>query len=293
MNGHNSARYIAETIESLLAQDHTNWELIFWDNQSTDKTREIVSSYPDPRILFYYEPIKMTLAQSRNLAIAKASGDWIAFLDCDDIWDSCKLSRQLEKAATSPLQNIGLVYCRTRSFSTRGDEGDTTYRYKDRLLPEGDIRRQLLLEGNIIPLVSAMASRRAIDAVGPIPEHLTFAEDYWLFLAIAKQFEVACVQEVYAHYRVHNQSYTYSNKLASHVEALEVFNTFGDDLPAADLKARRKIYATLIGLELLRITGKRVDGIKKIVLQGSYAFLIRGIGSHLYRKVVRRERPYA
>lgn len=291
MNGFNSARYLNDAIASLRQQTVADWEVVFWDNCSADETESIVRGYADSRLRFHRSPRPMSLAEGRNEAIRRARGQWIAFLDCDDLWEPDKLARQLHLATRHP--ELGLVYCRTRSFSARGDEGETTYRYADRPLPEGDVLRALLLEGNLIPIVSAMVSRRALDAVGPIPPHLTFAEDYWLFVAVASRFPVACVQDVCCHYRVHSGSATYRNKIASHREALEVMEAWGTVLSPAEFEARRRIYETLIGIEMFRLPGQRAAGLRRILGSGSLAFLLRGAASTAWRRLVRAQRPYS
>ena len=235
----------------------------------------------------------MPLAASRNAAIEQSHGPWLAFLDCDDLWLPDKLERQVGRISGVPDSEIGLIYGRTVSFSDRGDEGDTVYRYQGRPLPEGEIVRALLLEGNLVPMVSAMVSRRAYDAVGGIPDHLTFAEDYWLFTAIAASFKAACIQEVCCRYRVHEGSATYRNKLASHVESLEVLRHWGRLLDPAELRRRESVYHTLIGIEKIRSGAGALNGLADILARGSPGFLLRGAMSTGVRKFVRRHRPFA
>jgi len=284
---------LREAIDSVLIQTWTDWELVFWDNCSSDNSREIVESYNDPRIHFYCAPQKITLAAGRNAVIDRCNGEWIAFLDCDDIWLEGKLEKQMARVATSKQNNVGLVYTRTRSFSEQGDEGDTTYRYSNRALPEGFILQSMLSEGNLIPIVSAMISKEAITTVGPIPERLTFAEDYWLFTAIAAHFQVLCVQDICCRYRVHVGSATYSHKLESHQEALEVVQQWSHRMVPSIYKQRCAQYYTLIGIEHLRIKGRTLLGLREIFVKGSLPFLVRGAMTTLYRFWVKRQRPYS
>jgi len=294
MNGFNSAQYLPEAIESLLAQDFDHWELVFWDNCSEDESEQIVRDYQDKRIRFFRAPHRMPLAEGRNSAIKQARGAWLAFLDCDDLWASDKLSRQLARLANDKENStVGLIYTRTMSFSSRGNEGETTYRYHGRPLPEGHILRQLLLEGNLIPIVSALVSREAYDHTGGIPNHITFAEDYWLFVAVAERFRVLCVQETCCWYRVHEHSATYRNKLASHTESLEVLERWGGTLAPGEFRARKAVYHTLIGIENIRSQGKIATGIFEILFRGSLRFLIRGAISTYLRMHVQRQRPYS
>lgn len=291
MNGFNTARYLREAIDSVRAQTYPCWEIEYYDNLSADDSEDIVASFRDPRIRMHRAPRRLTLAEGRNEVIRLSRGEWIAFLDCDDEWLPDKLERQIARVAEDRIGNVGMVYARTMSFTARGDSGETSYRYVGRPLPEGDILRALLLEGNIVPIASAMVSRAACNAVGSIPSHLTFAEDYWLFTAIAARYRVLCVQDVLCRYRVHDGAATRHNKLASHREALEVLEHWTGRVAPAELAARRRVYHTLIGIELVR-AGRRLEGLREIAARGSVAFLTRGAMSTFMRRA-RGKRPYS
>ena len=95
MPNYNSAKYLKETIESVLAQTYQNWELLFVDDCSTDNSLEIVRSYQDARIKILQNERNSGAAISRNYALREAKGKWIAFLDSDDLWTPNKLSEQI------------------------------------------------------------------------------------------------------------------------------------------------------------------------------------------------------
>lgn len=96
MPSFNTGKYITETIESVLAQSYKNWELIIVDDCSSDNTDEIVSTYlSDDRIHYLKNEKNSGAAFSRNTALRKAKGKWIAFLDSDDLWMPEKLEKQL------------------------------------------------------------------------------------------------------------------------------------------------------------------------------------------------------
>ena len=96
MNCFNGEKFLNESINSLLNQTHKNWELIFFDNNSTDKSAKIVKKLNDKRIKYYRTNNKIKLGLARKKAIDKASGEFIAFLDTDDIWEKNKLTLQLK-----------------------------------------------------------------------------------------------------------------------------------------------------------------------------------------------------
>nr|WP_044977212.1 glycosyltransferase family 2 protein [Ruminococcus sp. HUN007] len=96
MPSYNTAKFIGESIQSVLDQTYTNWELIIVDDCSTDETDEIVKPYlVDKRIKYYKNKCNSGAAVSRNLALKEAKGRWIAFLDSDDLWKNDKLQKQI------------------------------------------------------------------------------------------------------------------------------------------------------------------------------------------------------
>lgn len=96
MPSYNTAKYIGNSIQSVLAQTYTDWELIIVDDCSTDNTDEIVNKYlDDKRIRYLKNEVNSGAALSRNYALREAKGRWIAFLDSDDLWHPKKLERQI------------------------------------------------------------------------------------------------------------------------------------------------------------------------------------------------------
>lgn len=117
INCFNGEKYLREAINSVLAQTYENWEIIFWDNQSTDSTREIVQGYEDERIHYYYAPEHTNLGEARNQAMKKANGDYIAFLDSDDWWAPDFLS---EGVSVIQQEHCAVYY--TNYFEVIGQE---------------------------------------------------------------------------------------------------------------------------------------------------------------------------
>lgn len=97
MPSYNTGKFIEETIESVLSQTYTDWELIIVDDCSTDNTDEVVAQYlSDTRIRYIKNEKNSGAAVSRNRALKEAKGKWIAFLDSDDLWLPEKLEKQIE-----------------------------------------------------------------------------------------------------------------------------------------------------------------------------------------------------
>lgn len=93
---YNSEKYIGDTIRSVLSQTHENWEMLIADDCSKDTTAEVIKRFDDPRIKYFKLDKNSGAAIARNEALERAKGDFIAFLDADDMWKPEKLSKQLD-----------------------------------------------------------------------------------------------------------------------------------------------------------------------------------------------------
>ena len=93
INCYNSEEFLKETLQSVLLQKNQDYEVIIWDNLSTDETVNIVRSFSDPKIKLYVSEIHTSLGFARNSAISKAKGLYLAFIDSDDLWSNDKLEK--------------------------------------------------------------------------------------------------------------------------------------------------------------------------------------------------------
>lgn len=96
MPSYNSGKFIAESIQSVIAQTHTNWELLIVDDCSTDNTIDTIKSFADKRIKLHILEKNSGAGVARNTAVNLAKGQYIAFLDSDDLWKPEKLEKQLQ-----------------------------------------------------------------------------------------------------------------------------------------------------------------------------------------------------
>jgi len=155
MNCYNSDKYLEEAIVSVLNQTYKNFELIFWDNQSTDNSAKIIQSYDDKRIKYFYAQEFTPLGEARNLAVSKANGEWISFLDSDDIWDKDKLFESMQEYnVASEHNNISLIYTKTIMIDEKGNQIGKYTRFDS-----GSIHDTLLKDGNFIVQSSIMVKK--------------------------------------------------------------------------------------------------------------------------------------
>src|ERR1035438_9559466 len=148
INVRNGASTLREALESVLRQTFDDWELIVWDDCSTDESAQIVAELKDHRIRYFLSPQETSLGKARSDAIRHATGAWLAFLDQDDIWLPHKLKKQMALADDT----IGLIYGRTVRFYPSGLERDYDQAHEFTLLPEGDIFKQLFTDSCFIAM---------------------------------------------------------------------------------------------------------------------------------------------
>lgn len=108
MNCFNGEKFLKRALKSIINQKYENWELIFWDNLSTDQSKNIFLDFKDKRFKYYCSEKFKRLYDARNDALKKCEGEYISFLDIDDYWYEEKLNKQIQLMEKN--KNIGLVY---------------------------------------------------------------------------------------------------------------------------------------------------------------------------------------
>ncbi len=139
MNCYNGEKYLREAIDSVFAQTYDAWEIVFWDNQSTDGSSDIVKSYDSEKIKYIYAPEHTSLYKARNLALEFCTCEYVAFLDCDDLWEPQKLEKQI--AVFEGDNNIVLVHSNTVFFNS--DNGYSRVANIE-VMPSGSIFKSLV-----------------------------------------------------------------------------------------------------------------------------------------------------
>lgn len=285
MNVHNGAATLRATLESALAQTFAEWELIVWDDCSTDDSARIVADFNDPRVRYLLSPEATQLGQARDAAIRQAQGEWLAFLDQDDLWLPHKLELQ-HKLASDP--EVGLIYGRTLCFFPNGGQRDYDQFHEFTPLPEGNIVAELLGKGCFVAMSSALLRRSAVSQFGGIPAHIRITPDYFLYLAICSRYSVRAVQQVVCRYRMHPGSMTRVYRRESFEETLRLVDDWRTHLAPAAFTRRRARISTALALEDLRRHGTHLRGLRRLIEDGSLIWLAGRPFVHLWRWIRRR-----
>jgi len=197
---YNRAELLPGAIDSVLAQTFKDYEIIIIDDGSTDGTRKVLSPYLlHPNIRYFYQDNKKQAA-AKNLGIQKAQGEYIAFLDSDDLWSPQKLALQVKALDDHP--EIAMVYSNQMIFRNSLDSGKIKYR--PGILKSGEIFYDLLMRKFYCSTPTILLRKSAIDAVGGFDESLRNALEDWEFtLRISKIFQIYCIDKPLIWRRIH------------------------------------------------------------------------------------------
>ncbi len=216
MNCYNGEKYLRQSIESVIEQSWTNWELIFWDNQSTDQSAKIFQSYEDPRLKYFYAPTHTFLYQARNYAIEKALGDFYAFLDVDDWWTLDKLEKQMPHFC-DPL--VGIV---CGNYWVKNELKNRKWLAQQRQSPQGWVLQDLLKE-YYVGLLTLMVRKTAFDGLDrPFDSRYHVIGDLDLVVRLSAIWKLAYVHDAIANYRIHESNETGRHRLR-HIQELEIW----------------------------------------------------------------------
>jgi glycosyltransferase involved in cell wall biosynthesis len=194
MNCYNGEKYLQEAIDSIYSQTYSNWEVIFIDNCSTDSSAEIAKSYNDGRLKYYKTEKNLPLGAARNWGIKFINGEFLAFLDTDDVWFSNKLEKQLKVIE----EDIAFVYGPVIQINENGDELRET-----KINKESNFKT--LLERYDINMHSTLINLRMVNV--KFNEKLSYCPDYELFMKIVSENnKFISTNTSLAKYRIHSNS---------------------------------------------------------------------------------------
>lgn len=215
---YNASNYLKYTMDSVFSQSYENWELIAIDDCSKDDSYEKLLKYSimDKRIKVYKNDTNLGVSKTRNKAVDLSSGNWIAFLDSDDIWSKDKLYKQIEIIK----KNICNFICTGLNFIDEDGNCLNGYGKVDQLITYKSIRRfnQIACSSVIIRKDLIENNRMGRDDIH---------EDYSTWINILKNGQIACgINEPLLVYRIRNSSRN-GNKLKSILKTYLVHRTTG------------------------------------------------------------------
>lgn len=205
---YNAMTYLPETLDSVLKQTFVDFEVLIVNDGSSDRIVTWASEITDSRVKLISQE-NQGLSAARNTGIIHAQGEYIAFLDADDLWEPTKLEKQVHCLDSKP--EVGLVYTWTLLVDRQlRSTGTVTASHT-----EGNVWEKLLLGDVIGSGSSAMIRRICFETVGLFDTELSSIEDCDMWVRIAARYPLAVIKEVLVYYRQHftNMSRDYNKMM--------------------------------------------------------------------------------
>jgi glycosyltransferase involved in cell wall biosynthesis len=214
LNCYNSAKFLKKSINSVIKQSYQNWELIIFDNCSNDNTKFEVLKFKKYKKIKYFKSRKLfNLYHARNLAIEKAKGSLITFLDADDWWLKDKLKFQVRYLDNNKLSNV--VYSNLFLFFEKKNKIKL---FSKKNLYNGDIT-QSLLDNFKMPILTTMI-RKKVFLKNKFDKQYNIIGDFDLFVRISLKEKIYSLQKPLAYYRIHESNMT-TKKIDLNIKELE------------------------------------------------------------------------
>jgi glycosyltransferase involved in cell wall biosynthesis len=209
---YNVQRFIRQALDSVLAQSYQDFEVLVIDDGSTDGTAEIAAEYGEPVRVLRQENAGPSAA--RNHGVREARGDFVAFLDADDLWRPEKLAEQMP--LFDDAGRVGLVYCRFQRMDAEGQPLPT----EPWPTPTGEVYYRML-ERSYVPASTPVVRASCFERAGTFPEDMSWAEDWHLWIRIARHYQFACADQVLVEHR-ETEGGLWSQTERAHQGVLEV-----------------------------------------------------------------------
>ncbi len=204
MNCFNGEIFLRESIESVLKQSYKNWELIFWDNKSTDKSLQIASSYQDERIKIFKDKEHTNLGKARKNAFQKAKGNYLAFLDVDDLWEKEKLKSQIK---IFDDKEVGISFTNTFYFSKKRKENLYSLKKKFK------INTNLLITNYPLSLNSIMIDINKLKTLEyDFDDNYNHICDFDLMVRLSSISKVQYLDKSLSAWRIHDNNESFKRK---------------------------------------------------------------------------------
>ncbi len=206
LNCYNGEKYLKHSLSSIKNQTYKNWELIFWDNRSTDNSKEILKSSKIKKLRYFLSKKHTTLYSARNLAIKKARGDYIAFIDSDDMWEKDKLEIQLKNFKD---KNTAVVY--GNSF-LKNEINKKIKKFINYTVNSGYVYEDLIKNYNVGILTAMIKTSLLKKSKIKFNNKYNIIGDFDFFLRISKIYKFKYLPKPIATYRIHENNLSSSKK---------------------------------------------------------------------------------
>ncbi len=279
MPAYNAANYISFSIQSVINQTYSNWELIIIDDGSDDQTAECVKSYLfDSRVKYIYQN-NAGQASARNHGIRLSDGQLIAFLDSDDLWIENKLELQVNLFSND--KSIDLIFGNSLVIDSLG-KLNSDFNLLTNYTSGVNLYRSLIINEISIPILTVIVKSDAVNLIGGFDESLNIknAEDYDLWVRLAKAgFKFYYLNQFLTYYRIHNKQSTFLDLSSTDPSVNVLLKLRQNEKCKAiiDVSISNKLLLKLSQSELLNYTKLKyfiflsiISGVNKNAIANSY-----------------------
>ncbi len=206
LNCYNGEKYLEDALKTVINQSYDNWELIFWDNRSTDNSKKIFDSFESEKFRYFYSNKHTPLYEARNLALKECRGKYIAFIDADDYWETNKLEKQISLFEN---KRVGVVYGNLWIYNEKLKKKKL---FSKNLLLKGKVFDKIFSDYKIGVITSVLKKETLIQNNIKFESSYNHIGDFDLFIKLSMICEFDVIQEPVATYRVHGENLSLKNR---------------------------------------------------------------------------------
>ncbi len=251
---YNRAEYVAQAVQSVLNQTYRNIEIVVVDDGSTDNTRESLERYRKEINYVYQE--RSERSKARNEGFRHSKGEYVAFLDSDDLWLPTKSERQVQVLNEKP--EVGLVYTGVEFIDAQGNQYDGGFCWDE---PEREVLYEDLMTHNIVTgtTSSAMIRRSCLSRVGLFDESMNTCEDFDLFRRVARYYKFYKIDLPLVRFRVHPENTQSDSSAMARGWEITIEKILQDTPPEFEYYKNQAIIKNLAHIARLYWQDRRLD----------------------------------
>ena len=257
INCHNGEKYLDNCIKSVLNQTYKNWEIIFFDNNSSDKSRELIKSYSDQRIKYFRSIKTHTLYKARNLAVNKSNAEFITFLDVDDWWVKTKLEEQIIFFLSNP--SLDIIYSNLYLFFQK----NLSKKIFIKKIKNKNITQNLVNKFEM-PILTSMIKREFFKKV-KFNNNFTIIGDLDFFIRASTIGKIKGIKKPLAYYRYHENNLS-KKKINLQIKELKLWISKVRNRQEFRGINFKNIFTLIHSLQIQKniMQGRKIDAFKKI-----------------------------
>ncbi len=227
INCHNGEEYLKESLESVKNQTFQDYEIVFWDNCSTDNSAAIAKEYD--KVVYYKGEELIPLGAARNKALEKTKGEYVAFIDCDDLWNANKLEQQVRELDGD--ESVGMVLTNYQRQNMMTDRISVVYKNPEKQKVGFS---ELVMKYHFC-LSSFMVRKKAFEGLTHLfNNEFKYAEEFELFSRVAYNWKTVVLPEPLVTYRIHKNMNTRSLQDRKSIEYGMILSSLREMAPTID-----------------------------------------------------------